>query len=318
MKVTTTLFLGVLLTGLGVYYFVWERPLSLRSRAEAGTVRVLTLVEGDSPSWLMIQNRDSKEMISLKREGGDWHLEFPVSYPAENLLVEGMLSALTYASRLRRLPFEGQQKKEYGFDSPKIKVGIATQKDPRPRYLLFGESSPVNRAVYAWWEGDGEYFLIPLELKSSFERTIYSLRQKKVFRSALKEAVWIHLKSREREYRLEKKEGRWFWVLPPLAGEIPADKVSELTSSFETLYVKEFLDGENPFDERFGLDPSTVFIAAGTREGKSERVVLGKPAGGKEAIYSLRDGENVILLVSEEHLKALLQKFELTFQEMRV
>ena len=318
MKITTTLFLGVLLTGVGVYYFVWEKPISFKSQAEASPVRVLALAQGDIPSWLMVQNQATKEMISLKREGGDWWLEFPVSYPAENLLVEGMISALTYSNRVRRLSMENLEKQEYGFDSPKIKIGIATAKEPRPRYLLFGGASPVNRGVYAWWEGEKEYFLIPPELKASFERTVYSLRKKKIFRSNMKETVWIHMKSGPQEYRLEKKEGKWFWTLPALAGEIPEDKVSELLSSFETLYVNEFMDGQNLDDAKFGLQPRDIFLAAGTKPDQGEKLILGNLAGGKEALYSLRENENVVLLVSAEHLKALLQRFELTFQEMRV
>ncbi len=319
MKITTTVFLAVLVAGLSGYYLIWEKPVSLQSRKpEPAAEKVFTLAQGDQTTWLMVQNQTTKEAVSLKREGNNWWLEFPVSYPAENLLVEGMISALTYSNKVRHLSLEGQQKREYGFDSPKIKVGIATQKDPRPRYLLFGELSPVNRAVYAWWEGDKDYFMIPVELRSSFERTVYSLRQKKVFRSNLQEAFWIHMKSADKEHRLEKSGGKWYWTLPPLAGEIPPGKVSEIISSFEGLYVKEFLDGQNLADEKFGFEPQGIFLQVGTTGGKAEKLILGKLAEGKEAVYSVREEDNVVLLVSEEHLKALLQKFELTFQEMRV
>ena len=315
MKIRTTLFLALFLAGLGSYYFFSEKPFR-EAGAELAPIKILTLGEGDSLSFFHIENQVSKEMISLHRSGKEWMLDYPISYPAEKFIAEGMASALTFSQRLRRLPFKGDEK-GLGFDSPKIKIGIETQKEPKRRTLLLGEASPIGGGVFARWEGEDEYFLISPEIQASFERSVYSLREKKLFRFPWDGLVWIQIKAGEKVFRLQKTGGKWSWTFPSLSGEIPADKVSDLVYSFQSLYVKEFLDGKNPDKKEFGLQAKGSFIAVGGNGGTEERLILGARALGKDALYVLREKENIVLLVSEKNLRSLLQMFEVSFQELK-
>lgn len=315
MKISTTLFLTFLVSSLGIFYFVsGASPRQALSGLEP--VRILTLREGDSLSFLEIQNQKSKETMALRRKGSDWMMETPVSYPAENFLIEGMVDALTFSRRTRRLPYQEKQAKEFGFHAPEIKITLQTEKETKRRNLLFGEKSPVVAGIYAHWEGENEYFLIPPEVKASFERTVYSLREKKLFQSRGEEVSGVDVKMPGgKEFRLEKKGEKWYWTRPPLAPEIPLEKVSELVYAFQFLYVKEFLDGADPGGAEFGLQDSDAFLALRGREGKEERLVLGASEGRKEALYTLREREKLVLLVSEKNLRALFQTFETTFLE---
>lgn len=314
MKLSTTLFLAFLLSSLGIYYFVSETSLR-RERTALDPINILSLKEGDSLFALEIEKPKTKEKISLRRKGSEWMMDFPVSYPSENFLVEGMVDALTFSRRTRRLPFHEREAKEFGFDSPEIKITLRTEKEPRRRSLLLGGKSPVVPGVYAHWAGENDYFLIPSEVKASFERTVYSLRQKKLFRFNRDELLELGMKWEEKEFRLGKKGEKWRWTHPSLNQEIPVEKVLELVYAFQSLYVKEFLDGEDPSKQELGLQTGNAFLILKEKGGREKKLLLGASASRKEALYALRKEENLVLLISEKNLRSLFETFETTFLE---
>lgn len=315
MKISTTIFLTLLLSGLSAYYFISGQPVLREMAPELSPIKILTLSEGDSVLGFQIQNRTSKETVSLRREASEWRMEFPVSYPAENFLAEGIVSALTFSRRLRRFPLQGEAPKDLGFDSPVLKIAIETEKEPHHRFLLLGENSPVKIGVYARWEDELEYFLAPLELKASLERSVYSLRRKKLLRLDWNQVTWLESKIEGKEFRLAKQGEQWQWIFPSGRKEIPVEKISDLLYSFQSLYVKEFLDGKNPEKKEFGFKAKPSFIAVGGSQGLLEKLILGEPMEAKGAVYALREKENLVLLVSRENLKSLVQMLEVAYQE---
>ena len=312
MKLSTTLILAVLLSGLSFYYFAIEKPAS-PVNPEIFSPKVLSLTEGDSFSFLQIENQASKpERIGLKRKDSEWVMVAPVYYPAENFLVEGMLQALTFSERDRQFSRRDPLAKEFGFDSPSVTITIKTEKRPDPRTLLLGVESPLGTGVYARWAGEDKIFLVSSQLAASFERTVYSLRRKKLFRLDWDKVTWMFVKMGVKKFRLEKKEGLWHWVVPALKEEIPLEKAMDLIYSFQSLYVKEFLDGRHTDEKEFGFSKE-ILIAAGDESGNEERLILGAKAKGKDALFAFRESENLVLLVSEKNLKSLLENFEITF-----
>lgn len=314
MKISTTIFLACLLTALSVYYFVAEKP-SQNLGSELASIQVLTLAEGDFVSWLRIQNQETKETMALAREKSNWRLEYPVFYPAENFLVQGMVNSLTFAQRVRRFPLKGKAPRELGFDSPKIKIEVETPKTTRRQTLLVGADSPVGGGVYARWEGEEEYFLILPEVRAALERTVYSIRQKKLFRVNWENVNWIEARERKKGYRLEKEGKGWRGSISPGGREIFLEKVDDLIYAFQSLYVKEFMDGRNPAKTEFGLKEANVSLAAGKKGRASEKLVLGSSVKAKDGLYALRERENLVLVVSEMKIKSLLRMFEANFLE---
>lgn len=315
MKLSTTLLLALLLSGLSAYYFAVEKPSSTQP-AEIFTPKILSLGEEDFLTHLEIHEA-SREKIALTRQGADWVLVSPVQYPAENFLVEGMIQALAFSRRERRFKNPKDGEGEFGFDSPAVKISIQTEKNPGARTLFLGADSPVGAGVYARWEGEEEVFLVPTLLKASFERTVYSLRRKKLFRLSWEDVTWVDVKTGPRKFRLNKRGRKWHWTLPALKGEIPLEKALDLVYSFQSLYIKEFLDGRRPGERKFGLVAQEIILAVGDRKGRREKLILGKPAKGKDAFFAVREGEDLVLLVSAKNLRALLELFEITFQELQ-
>ncbi len=310
MKITTTLFLAVFLSGLGIYYVLWETP----HPSELGPSRVLVFEEGDSIHRLHVTRRSPQEKFSLVRLDAGWQIESPISFPAEDFLVEGMIRVLSFSPRLRRFSVKGEENgRDFGFGNPEIELGIET-KNSKKRTLMIGKDSPTGTGVYAQWQGEKEYFLIPHEVKASLDRSLYSLRQKKIFRAHWDKINWIQIHAENKHFRLEKTGEHWHWTLPKITQEIPVEKVSELIYAFQSLYVKEFLDQAKPGDPEYDLQKTGAFLAVGEK-GKTEKLMVGAEALGKDAVYARRENENLVLLVSEQNLKTLLESFDVTFHE---
>ena len=161
MKISTTLLLVFLLSGLSFYYYQGEKPAHL-APGELGPARILEFGVGDSVSRLNLFNRSSGGKMGLVRLDSGWRLESPVSYPAEDFLAEGMVQALALSQRIRRFVSQGDAPdRDFGFDAPEIEIGIETKKSPARRTLLIGKASPLGLGLFARWQGEKEYFLIP-------------------------------------------------------------------------------------------------------------------------------------------------------------
>ena len=319
MKTSTTLTFALILAGLGVYYFAGEK-YSPAPLGELSPVEVLLLAPEDRVTWFQIENLKTKETVALRRAESGWRLENPVSYPAEDLLARGMVAALARAKRLRRFPFNAHTAlpKDLGLAPPSLRIAVETEKDPKRKYLWVGEDSPIGRMVYARWEGEQEYFLAPPEFRSVFERTAYSLRRKKLFRVNWEGVAWIEAKGPKRQYRLERNGKVWRAILPDRQVEIPLEKVTDLIYAFQSLYVKDFLDGKNPSNHELRLREGGASLALGAGEGTLEKLFLGASAKNQDALYACREKEDLVLLVSESNLRALWTQLDLVFRGLSV
>lgn len=313
MKIQTTVFLAFLLTALGIYYWVSGTGPDLTSSETVS--KVLAFAEGDALTHLKIENKGSREILILERKPSTWKLVSPVESPAENFIVEGMIQALVFSRREKPFPAPRQETKSFGLEDPELRISVRTEKAPGEKTLLLGNETPVPGRIYARWQGEGEVFLVPALLKASFQKTAYSLRQKFLFRADWEKVEWIFVRMGEKKYHLVKKSGQWRWVVPPVAKDVPAEKIQDLLYSFQSLYVKEFLDGVSPEESDFALKQPGTILTLGWGEDRQEKVLLGAAARGKDALYGMRADEDLVLLVSETHIKDLLQLFDVLFQE---
>lgn len=280
---------------------------------ELSPVEILMLAPGDRVTRLEVENMKTKEKVILRREEAGWFLESPVNYPAEDLLVRGMVAAVTHAHRLRRFPFHRTLPKELGLNPPQIRIAIETQKEPRRQVLLLGAGSPIGGMGYARWEREKEYFLTPPEFKAVFERTAYSLRRKKLFRVPWDEVTRMEYRTPKKLYRLEKNGRVWRGFLGEEAKEIPLEKVDHLIYAFQSLYVKDFLDGKDPANHELGLVKGRSDFRLEGKGGLLEKLTVGSQAKGRDALYALREKENLVLEVAQPNLTALEAQWETLF-----
>lgn len=312
MKFSTTLtysFLFVVVAGAYTYFSPNERPPVPQGLPSH---QLLPLEGDDTIAWIQIQNRKKKETVTLASQGEAWRVEYPVRYPADPLLAQGFVTALSLSTKARRLHPE-EEWDEYGLENPDIRIGIETKRNKNRRFLYLGKKSPLGDYIFARWEREGEYFLLDANLKRSFDKSLYSLRDKRVFRSRLNEATKIRLEGfHDAPYEMLKKDNHWFWSEPRTLSKRPIKKerLDELLFLIRDLLVKDFLDEEKTDLAKTGLSEKAGSLAVWVKTEKSEILRLGHEVPPRDGFYARRDGENTLLLVARANIRLLFETFE--------
>ena len=317
MKLSTTVVFSLLfVTVAGFYTYLNPRSDSPATLSQVASLRLVPLEGDDRIDWIQIQNLERKEIITLTLQGDDWVLKYPVSYPTDPLIANGLVTALTLSTVNRRsLPQESWG--EYGLRNPSIKIGIQTKRDKKRRYLYLGHESPVGGHVYAKWEGAKDYFLLDVNLKRAFDRSLYSLRQKQVFRTPVGDISRVYSKTFSRELELARQNGEWVWMKPEaISGRpVPKERTDELLILLRDLFVKDFLDTEKKNRSEYGITDEGMSIKVWGSSAAPEVFYLGQEETTKDGFYGTRAGENIIFLVARDNVRVLFEMLEAAADE---
>jgi len=299
----TFLFLLVLIGIANLYYFKVhkESPAdrTFSFSAESAKTYILTLNEKDSVNHFTIRDTSKKTEISFQRiKSHDWNITKPVDYPAETVIIDGLVSLLKLSPRLRSFPFEGLSEKEFGFDSPRLSVCTSTEQLPKERCFLIGSEAVAFNGAYAKWADESKYFLVEANFLSAFDKTLYELRKKQIFTLLDKEVSSIQFHSQKKEFEMKHKGKQWL-LEKPVQAVAGSDAANNLLVYLNGLYVKEFLDSERPNDSKFGFKSPTRTIRIQFQDGSEQMLIQGREAPGRNAYYAQgSDGKTVLLVAS--------------------
>lgn len=311
MKFSVTLIVVLLFLTVAFFYVhLMPEPEDVQVEEMPAVMKVLPLEDGDEVTSIEIRYADRGDAIRLGRHEDGWYLEDPVVDKAEELVSEGLMKALTLSAKARRLKRE-RGWDEYGLENPQLRIGVETRKNPVKRWLTFGDSSPVGNRVFARWEGEDEYFLVNPELLRVFDRSAYSLREKKVFRSALRSLDKIRLETLSGEFEFIRKGEQWLWTEPiTILGE-PVDRESldRIQTALRNLYIRDFLDERDIRDWEAGL--SVVMARVQLWSGESvEQLDVGREKPERAAFYGRRAGDESMFLLAADKIRQLFEVIE--------
>jgi len=313
MKVSVTLTFSALFLAVGTVYLYFKavRTAVPSSEIAAAPARV-PLVEGDPVEWIRIERQGDPKVITLAREGNRWMLKEPVVYEAEEPIVQGLAAALAVTTKAHPLVPE-ENWEAYGLEPPETKIGIRTREDRNTRTLALGAASPAGDAVFARWEDSREYFLLPADFSKAFERSLYSLRAKRILRTPPASVARFSVKMFRSEYEWVRRGEKWSWIKPATLFGKPVEEemASDVLSHLFHLYVKDFLDGEKKSRTELGLVSSGIVIKLWGEKAVPEIVYLGREAAHLDAYYGYREGEEGYLLAARDNVRAFFESLEM-------
>lgn len=178
----------------------------------------------DAPKMLEIpQNQIAK--LELRRIGAEpvrlekaaaWALQAPVSLPADQDAVGGLVSALASLTSDRLVDEKATDFKPYGLTSPILSV-IVGRKDGKTHTLLIGDDSPSGSAAYARVEGDARLFTIPTSTKALFDKTWRDLRDKRLLPFDSEKLTRVELTAKGAAIEFGKNNANAWTILRPKA-----------------------------------------------------------------------------------------------------
>jgi hypothetical protein len=268
------LVLLVIALGLGAYIYFVERERD--PAADTAKENAFTGVTPSDITELTIRSA-SGETTTLRRSGDNWTVASPVEAPADSATVESILSSLSTLTIDRVVDDAPAALDQYGLDTPRVDVSFATA-DGTHR-LLLGNTTPTSSGVYARIDDNPRLVLIASYLESTFDRTTFDLRDRRVLDVARDTVERISIAPRSGPAIELRRDGVNWRLSAPIEARAdfsPADGLlSRLTTAQMRSIVKEG-DVPTPAELRsWGLDTPQL-TATVTTGSSTATIALGR------------------------------------------
>ncbi len=297
----TALFFLVFVGVASFYYFKartqYPSEAVFSFSPESAQATVLAISEKKLVSRLTLRDTSKGTVISFARQGEHtWRIAQPIDYPAESVILDGLVGLLKLTPRMRQLSFEGLQEKEFGFDAPRFSICVSTDFS-KEQCLFIGSDAVIAKGAYAKWNDEAKYFLVDRTFITAFDKTLYSVRKKQIFTLLENEASAVHFQSQKREFEI-RRQGKHWVLKKPIEAALGSETVNGLLIRLNDLYVKEFLDDQRSDDPALDLKPGRRVIRVKFQDGSEQILVQGREAVGRDAYFAQGPDGKTVLLVS--------------------
>jgi len=180
----------------------------------------------------------------------------------------------------------------FGLQEPGLKIEVLlSEGEQAPPALLVGAKSPVGQNAYARREGEDKVLLLSTVLDNQFDKSLYDLREKKLFRFKQDEVEGIRLlQDGKLRVELAREEGQWKIVHPKKA-RASKTEVNKIVSKLTGLRAESFARGETGDLSPFGLEPPAweVEMSLAPDHARASLLLSGKKEeDGGDIVYAKR------------------------------
>ena len=169
---------GVLAILGGLVYYTEENP-----PASDDDKTPIVDVEQDSIQKVIV-TRPDKDPIELQRgEDDKWTFGAPLTAPADQFSVNSMVSSLASMNSDRVVEENVINWAPYGLTgqgTAQVEAVVEEGEDDKTYRVIFGSNTPTGSGVYARLEGDPRLFTVYSYVKTTFEKEVFDLRDKKL------------------------------------------------------------------------------------------------------------------------------------------
>ncbi len=261
-------------------------------------------------------SKDGQLVARLEKADKGWKLVQPVQAEADDGAVDSLLGSLSTVKQKKDLAGE-KDLKTYGLDHPKLEAAVKLD-DGKEQGLQIGVDNSFDNTLYAKKLGDDTVRVIEAWSKSSFEKTAFDLRNKKVARlDDAAEIKRIEVTGTKTPYTLEK-DGTVWKLNGAAADGAAADRVASAVKTLRATAVA----AESGSPREFGLDSPKASVKLSVTSGKdtfTRTVLIGQAKSGAvtQKTYAKRDDSPVIYEVDKQVLADVdKQPFDLQNKEM--
>jgi hypothetical protein len=248
--------LVVLLGGLGayLYYVDSEKPVG-----ETEEKPKVFAVEADQIEELKVSTI-AGGVAELKKSADGWSLISPQTVRADDSEVTGITSNLASVSIQRVVDENPSNLGDYGLREPVAAVSFKTKGAKEFKTLQIGTKTPAGSDMYAKTADDKKVFLVPGYLESTFGRTPFDLRDKKIISFDREKVDRIEIRRGQSLLSLVKANGEWR-MTAPVEARADFGAIEGLISKLQSAQMKAIVT-ENP-DEfaKYGINPPSAQVS---------------------------------------------------------
>jgi hypothetical protein len=213
--------------------------------------------------------------VTCRREGGTWAIVEPQKLAADQTALSSFVNSLTSATVDEVVDPHPSNLKDFGLDPPAFSLEGSTDAQPAKFTLLLGDETPTSGGIYAQVAGNPRVVTLASYLKSSLEKSLFDLRDRRALALDADQIQKIEAESKEKKWTLAKNpEGVWDLVLPP---PVRADRfaVEGLVSQLRGLTLQSIVAEDKEKSGQYGFGAPELRLQLSGPSG-IQTLVLGK------------------------------------------
>ncbi len=288
------------LWGFSVYY--GKRQSKQPPSSETKPPEKLLALESKSIQSFTVKSRDG-ESFTCARQGDKWAITAPHPLPADQNAISTYLDNLTDASIDSVVDEHPSNLKDFGLDPPADSIQIQTSGKPGQASVLLGDETPTGGGLYAQLAGNPRVVVLPSYLKSSLEKTLFDMRDKRAVTLDVDQLRRIEVESKGKHWTVEKNpEGVWDLVLPPPVRADPGT-VDGLISQLRNATMQKIVAEDKQKAGAYGFGSPTLTLKL-TGSGGTQTLVLGQKGKDKDSsnYYAMNSALDPVFMLGSDFL----------------
>jgi hypothetical protein len=269
-----------------------HKPAEDAVKASTDTPPVILKLDASTITRLDLEKKDAKPIVLTKAGSGEWKITGPQPFGADQTVVSGILSTLSSLNSERMVENRATDLKQYGLDQPALQLDISGQNN-KTQKLLIGDDTPTGGAVYAMLVGDPRVFTMATYAKTSVDKSLTDLRDKRLLTVNPDKIGRIELIRRNQTIEFGRNKDQW-QILKPKPQRVDSVQVGELarklTDARMDLSSSDTKDAAAAFAHGMPLATAKVTDESGTQELQVRKAQVGKSEDKYYAKSSVVDG----------------------------
>ena len=214
MKGSGLIVAAIILAGLvgALYWSNHHKPAGTTEASADAPPKILAVKTPDISKFDL--KKEGTERVGAERNGaGQWQITSPAALPADQSAVSSLLGTFSSLNSERLVEEKASNLAPYGLDAPKFEVDL-TEKNNQTQSLLLGDATPAGNAIYAKLGGDSRIFTIPSYDKTSIDKSVNDLRDKRLLTVNADKISEIDLLAKKQEIAFGRNKDEWQIVKP--------------------------------------------------------------------------------------------------------
>jgi hypothetical protein len=218
---------------------------AISSDATPPAPKILTLKEDDI-SEIHLRKNGNEEAALTKDQNGKWRITAPKPLGADQSAVSSLVITVASLGSDRVVAEKADDLRQYGLASASLEVVITT-KDQKSRKVSIGDETPAGSGAFAMLAGDPRVFTIATYAKTSIDKGVNDLRDKRLITADLDKISQLELITKKEILAFGRNKQEW-QILKPRPLRADNYQVEELVRKLRE--AKMDVSGSDAADEQ--------------------------------------------------------------------
>jgi hypothetical protein len=230
-----SLAIAALVLAILTWFLYWSerhKPTDETSKLSADTPPPILKLDQNSITKLELKKKDADPLVLAKSASGDWQITAPKPFRADQSAVANIASTVSSLNSERVIEDKASDLQNFGLDQPVLEVDLTTK--DKTQKLLLGTDTPAGGAVYAMLSSDPRLFTVAGSTKTSLDKTLSDLRDKRLLPVDADKISQIELVRKNSDFEFGRNKDDWQILKPkPMRADSiqVGDLVRDLTNA---------------------------------------------------------------------------------------